>query len=117
MRTNDSQLLPVDAVARGLAVGPVVNEARLYENFEMLRDGRLSKIETPDNVLAAAGIFKNQLSENVNTNGMTERCINARRKIIIYARENIGHRFWRNLHRKSTIYDYTQKSNITQRPF
>ncbi|MDH7792820.1 hypothetical protein QBD00_003742 [Ochrobactrum sp. AN78] len=117
MRTNDGQLLPVDAVARGLAIGPVVDEARLYENFEMLRYGGLGKVETPDNVLTTAGILKDQLPKYVNTNGMPERSIYARRKIIIHARKNIGHRFNRNLHRKSTIYDYTQKINITQRPY
>lgn len=117
MRTNDGQLLPVDAVAGSLAVGPIVDKAGLYENLEMLRYRGLSKVETADNILAAAGIFKNQLPENVNANGMTERCIKARRKVVVYARKNIGHRVEGNIHRKSTIYDYTQKDNITQHPF
>ncbi len=118
MRTNGSQLLPVDAVTRCLAIWPVINQSRLHENFEMLRDSRLGKVEPAHDILAATGILEDQLPENVDTHRMPQRCIYARCGIVIYTRHhNIGHHLYGNIHRKSTIYDYTQKGKIPKRPF
>lgn len=84
MVANSMELRPVDAITRGLTLRSIVDKPRLHQHFEMLRNGRLSQIKPTNNILAAASFFQNQLPENGDAHGMTQRCINARGIIIVY---------------------------------
>lgn len=118
MRANSIELWPVDAVTRGLAIRPIIDKTSLHEDFEVLRNRRLSKVELADNILAATGLLHHQLANDTDADRMTKRGANARCRLVVNAElreiwRSFGRRFVLNyLHRKSTIYDYALKFKI-----
>lgn len=85
MRADSIELWPVDAVTRGLAIRPIIDKASLHENLEVLGNRRLSEVKLADNILAAAGFFHHQLTDNSNADWMAQRSANAGSRFIINA--------------------------------